>query len=82
MNNREIIRELAKQPNSFWMLPLVLFIMYLIVYRYYPDLGGQVQYLFVMVGFLSYSSFYNAVCLAKEIVRLEEKIEELERRIP
>jgi hypothetical protein len=80
MNNREIIRKWAQQSNSsLWIPPLVLFIIYL-VYRDFPE--GRVQYLFLMVAGLFFVSSFNARSLAKEIVRLEEKIEELERRIP
>jgi hypothetical protein len=80
MNNREIIRKWAQKSNaSFWIPPLLMFIMYLL-YRNSPK--WLVGYLFLMVASLEGVSSYHARCLAKEIVRLEEKIEELERRIP
>jgi hypothetical protein len=80
MNNREIVRKSAQTSNA-WLLiwPLILFINYLI-YRNFPE--GPVLFLFLMVGILSCSSSYEYRSLAKEIVRLEEKIEELERCIP
>ncbi|NJK65719.1 MAG: hypothetical protein HC941_03555 [Microcoleus sp. SU_5_3] len=80
MNNREIIRKSAQTSNAwFLILPLMLLINYLI-YRDFPE--GRVLFLFLMVGVFSCSSSYQDRCLAKEIVRLEEKIEELEKRIP
>ncbi len=80
MNNREIIRKSAQTSNAwFLILPLLLFINYLI-FRDFPE--GLVLFLFLMLGGFSSSLAYQDRCLAKEIVRLEEKIEELERRIP
>ena len=80
MNNREIVRKWAQQSNaSFWIPPLLMFIMYL-VFRDSPE--WLVGYLFLMVATLQGASSYQCRTLAKEIVRLEEKIEELERRIP
>lgn len=80
MNNREIMRKWAQMSNaSFWIAPLLMFIMYL-VYRDSPQ--WRMGYLFLMLAGLQVASSYQCRCLAKEMIRLEEKIEELERRIP
>jgi hypothetical protein len=80
MNNREIVRKCAQTSNAWFLIsPLMVFINYLI-FRDFPE--GRVLFLFLIVGVLPCSFAYQERCLAKEIVRLEEKIEELERRIP
>jgi hypothetical protein len=80
MNERQIIRKMAQTSNaSFWLAPLVVTICYL-VYKENPLI--KEIYLFGMVGLTAAASSYQLRCLSREIVRLEEKIEELERRTP
>ena len=80
MNSREFVRKLAQVSNaSFWLAPLVVTIFYLLN-KENPLL--KEMYLFAMVGATAAGSSYQLRCLSREIVRLEEKIEELERRTP
>ncbi len=80
MNERQIIRKWAQRSNaSFWLAPLIVTINYL-VYKENPLI--KEIYLFVMVVVTAAASSYQVRCLSREIVRLEEKIEELERRTP
>lgn len=75
-----MIRKWAQMSNaSFWLAPLVVTISYL-VYKENP-LIKEIQ-LFVMVALTAAASSYHLRCLSREIVRLEEKIEQLERRTP
>ena len=80
MNEKQLIRKWAQMSNaSFWLAPLVVTIYYL-VYKENPLM--KEIYLFVMVALTAVGSSYQLRCLSREIVRLEEKIEELERRTP
>ena len=80
MNERQIIRQWAQKSNaSFWLLPLIVVVYYL-VFKENPLM--KEIYLFGMVAATAAASSYQLRCLSREIVRLEEKIEELERRTP
>ena len=81
MNPREITRKLAQQSEgTAWIGSVVMCILFYLVYR--DRFVGEMQYLFLGGVALLWALYYQTIALAKEIVRLEEKIEELERRIP
>lgn len=75
-----MIRKWAQMSNaSFWLAPLIVTIYYL-VNKENPLI--KEIYLFGMVALTAAGASYQLRCLSREIVRLEEKIEELERRTP
>ena len=80
MNEKQQIRKWAQMSNaSFWLAPLSVAIYYLLSKE--NPLSKEI-YLFVMLAVAAAGSSYQLRCLSREIVRLEEKIEELERRTP
>ena len=80
MNEKQQIRKWAQRSNaSFWLAPLVVTLFYLL-YKENPLI--KEIYLFVVVAHTAAGSSYQLRCLSREIVRLEEKIEELERHTP
>ncbi len=80
MNEKQQIRKWAQKSNaSFWLAPLSVAIYYLVSKE--NPLSKEI-YLFVMVAVVAAGSSYQLRCLSREIVRLEEKIEELERHTP
>ena len=81
MNEKQQIRIWAQMSNAiFWLVPLVVTLFYLRVYKENPLI--KEIYLFLVVTHTSVGASYQFRCLSREIVRLEEKIEELERRTP
>ncbi|WP_293131712.1 hypothetical protein [Microcoleus sp. bin38.metabat.b11b12b14.051] len=74
-----MIRKLAQQSNIyFWLAPVVVFAYYL-VWRGNPLM--KEGYLFLLVALLPVAAAYQFRSLSKEIIRLEEKIGELEKHI-
>ncbi len=87
MNNREIVRKVAQQSNaSIWMSALFVYLVNLGGMAFLAAEGRGVSTLYgsqiSLISMLFFFVPWMGRFLAKEIVRLEEKIEELERRIP
>jgi len=84
MNNQEVVRILAK-PLAWvndLMNGLIILIGSIVILNNW--LPAKVLFLGTFTGFMSnllIQSYVNR-CLAQKILRLDEKIEELERRIP